>query len=72
MQVEVRVCNQCNGVIPSGAEMIAGFSGTLQLSTGPQVFTALDFCCTEHLAAYVQTQPVVPVPSPAYPTLPAH
>lgn len=66
-----QVCDQCKGVIPTGAQCITGVNATLVLSTtGTQVYVNLDFCCTAHMGAYLQTQPVIPEPSPLYQPVP--
>jgi hypothetical protein len=65
--VTFRVCSACGGVIPGGAAQITGVHGRLQTADGSlEDFQALDFCCSDHMAQFMQSLPVIPEPTPAY------
>lgn len=61
-----RVCNQCSGSIPKEVNFIFNVSGFLKISGTVQNFSDLDFCSTQHMIDWINTQPVIPVPNPLY------
>lgn len=67
--VTFRVCSACGGVIPPDAGAIEGVSGRLAFPGGRgqvQDFSGMDFCSTEHMAAFLSHLPVVETPNPLY------
>ena len=72
MSTETRtVCDECQGVIPTGAQYVAKVTATLMLSTGPTPYGPLDFCCTAHMSSYIAAQPQVGVPTTPYTPIPS-
>lgn len=63
------VCNYCQGIIPADAQRVSA-SISLHLAGGEQPFGGMDFCCTGHLAQFMQAQPLVPAPPEPYPPIP--
>lgn len=67
----VRVCDQCQGVIPESAPRILMLQVEVVSPGGSQPFVSLDFCSTDDFVAYMQAAITgVQKPNPPYPPLP--